>query len=380
MDINQKLQNIFKTQLRENYSRRIVFWKDPEREFENQLDELSLGEVQIIKLTGKNNFAVKQLLSEDDLVNDYLVYDPISYNDIREDWLLDIELYSEIFRADLVSLRMQDLNIPDQPALRQVVKGYSKFFGSKERMAKLAAYHSDYQASPAQLHLDILAVLSGAENNTSQAILRTILSDDPDIDENESIRNIRKFGSEAVLWEMVQKLTGYEYRDDNSLLPLASHILMSALSMTVPTTDLKGLEQYVSRHHQEICYAFVNEWLHTGKQEERQEQYYKLARRVEDFLGLSERFIKLDISSLWDSEVFPCIDEAILRKFMTEISENQVQTEEILGTIEKRRTHIWYDRFASFYEGLRQTAQMQRFTQQNAIPFGDTYRFLEAVL
>ena len=42
----------------------------------------------------------------------YLVYNPISYADMRDNWLLDIEFYSEEFRADLLSIRMSELGMP----------------------------------------------------------------------------------------------------------------------------------------------------------------------------------------------------------------------------------------------------------------------------
>ena len=76
------------------------------------MDELSLDGVKVLKLTGRNNFAAKQLLSDTDTESDYLVYNPISYSDVRDDWLLDLELYSEEFRADLLSIRMQELHMP----------------------------------------------------------------------------------------------------------------------------------------------------------------------------------------------------------------------------------------------------------------------------
>ena len=66
----------FAAPLPEFYRRRIVFWKDEDREFEKDVDELNLEGVKIIKLTGTNNFAVKKLLLHDDLESDYLVYCP----------------------------------------------------------------------------------------------------------------------------------------------------------------------------------------------------------------------------------------------------------------------------------------------------------------
>ena len=57
----------FAAPLPEFYQRRIIFWQDEDREFEPMLDELSIPNVTIIKLTGTNNFAVKKLLLHDDL-------------------------------------------------------------------------------------------------------------------------------------------------------------------------------------------------------------------------------------------------------------------------------------------------------------------------
>lgn len=63
----------------------------------------------IIKLTGNNNFAVKKLLLHDDLTGNYLIYNPFSYAQPQDNWLRDIELFSEEFRADLISMQMSEL-------------------------------------------------------------------------------------------------------------------------------------------------------------------------------------------------------------------------------------------------------------------------------
>ena len=72
----------FAAPLPEFYRRRIVFWKDEDREFEKDVDELKLVGVKIIKLTGTNNFAVKKLLLHDDLDSNYLVYCPITSSQV----------------------------------------------------------------------------------------------------------------------------------------------------------------------------------------------------------------------------------------------------------------------------------------------------------
>ena len=127
----------FAAPLPEFYRRRIIFWKDEDREFEKDVDELNLEGVKIIKLTGTNNFAVKKLLLHDDLESDYLVYCPITYTSDEDNWLQDIEYYSETFRADFISMQMDELNIAPSAAMRKTVKLYAKFFDSKERIQKL---------------------------------------------------------------------------------------------------------------------------------------------------------------------------------------------------------------------------------------------------
>ena len=77
--IQFNLRERFAAPLPEFYRRRIIFWKDEDREFEKDVDGLNLEGVKIIKLTGTNNFAVKKLLLHDDLDSNYLIYCPITY-------------------------------------------------------------------------------------------------------------------------------------------------------------------------------------------------------------------------------------------------------------------------------------------------------------
>lgn len=360
MNIAKTLQERFAAPLQENYKRRIIFWQDPEGEFSSQVDELCLENVKIFKLTGTNNFAAKLLLSETDTESNYLVYNPISYSDIRDNWLLDLELYSEEFRADLLSIRMQELGMPATPQLRKAMKSYSKFFENKERVAKLKALGGDY-TTPGQLHMDILRVLTGADASTSQGIIRALLMNGIDAENNSALINVQKFGIESVLWELINRYTGYVHTEETSLINLASHVLLTALSVTMQSSRLKGLENYISEGHQQLCYSLVNEWAHS----EYDDELYELARVVEEQRQLEKHFDSLDVKDLLNSEYFPCINECILRRYMSEISDNIIKADDIVSAVEKRRTLKWYKRVRYYYDGLLQVALMQQFYQAN---------------
>ena len=117
--------------------------------------------------------------------------------------------------------------------------------------------------------------------------------------------------------------------------------------------------------HQAYCYDFISEWLHG----EDREQLYDVARYVEDEAHLHQRFAKLAVDDLVNTECFPCINEVILTKLMTEISNHIIDVDTISTTVEKRRTCAWYEPFENFYDGLLQVANMQRFFKEHSAGF-----------
>lgn len=361
INIEQALKERFSENLPDNYKRRIIFWQDPEGQFSSMVDEIHIEGVKLLKLTGTNNFAAKMLLSETDTVSNYLVYNPISYTDISDNWLLDIELYSEEFRADLLSVRMQELGMQENTQLRRAMKIYTRFFGNKDRITKLTALKSSY-TNAGQLHIDVMAILAGTSSNTASGVIRAILMQGLDIEENKAIENIRKFGSEPVLREMIARCTGYICEEEQeSLLPFASHILLTALSVTMNPDCLRGFEGLISEPHRQRCFELVSEWLHSDEDDE----LYDIAREVEKQHNLSDRFDRSDVEELMNSECLPCINECILRHYMSEISDSIIKADDIVKAVEKRRTLKWYKRVQCYYEGLLQAAQMQQFYQTN---------------
>ena len=131
--INQDLNKRFAAPLPEFYKRRIIFWHDEDREFEDKLDDIQVDNAKLLVLTGTNNFAVKKLLNVDDTTGNYLVYCPISYESQEDNWLLNIELYSEEYRTDLMSVRMNDVDLPATPDFLRLMKVYKKFFDAQKR-------------------------------------------------------------------------------------------------------------------------------------------------------------------------------------------------------------------------------------------------------
>jgi uncharacterized protein (TIGR02687 family) len=380
--IQMRLSERFAAPLPEFYKRRIIFWHDEEGEFADQVDWLALSGVTVVKLTGKNSFAVKKLLTEDDLTGNYLIYDPLTHEKIQDDWLLDIELYSEEYRADLISMQMDELNIAPTPIMRKTVKLYAKFLESKDRKAKLRKLlrtGEKYQ-TPLQLHIDIMAVLCGLSEGWAQdviiAVLKAGLTGESSRDagkegeaerkeNNSALESIEKFGSIEAFWQLVQKYTGYVHDGEKPLNSLASHILMTALSQTMIAASLKGLERFISESCKAYCYSLVHEW----QNREDKGALFEICRQAERELQLANRFDKLEIEALLTSDTFPAINESILKRLLTDVGEGLIKTESILKIVENRRTKAWHHLTSHYFDSLFHIAKIQEFHQAHAAGF-----------
>ena len=366
MDADKVIQDLnrrFAAPLPEFYQRRIIFWYDEDQEFADKLDEIVLENAKTVILTGSNAFAVKKLLNHDDLTSNYLVYSPVSYNRQDDNWLLDIELYSEEFRADLISIWMGEMDIPSTPAMRKQVKHYRKYFNAKDRRARIVAQNK-IPSTPAQLHMAVMAAICGLKNPQPNQIIRSVFRAGLDVQNNATYREFINYGSEDAFWAMVRQGCGF-YEEEHDLGRLAIHLLLTASTRTLRPEYLAGLDIFISMPHQAYCYDFISEWLHG----EDREQLYDVARYVEDEAHLNQRFAKLAVDDLVNTECFPCINEVILTKLMTEISNHIIDVDTISATVEKRRTCAWYEPFENFYDGLLQVANMQRFFKEHSAGF-----------
>lgn len=362
--IKQDLIRRFAAPLPEFYQRRIIFWYDEEREFEDQVGELALDGVTVLALTGSNTFAVKKRLCEDDLTSNFLVYDPRPSTKDDDNWLINVQLYSEEFRADLNSIWMDEMGLPATPIIRNQVKRYQKFFRSQKHRNAVKKLVGSVSTAP-QMHLAVMAALSGCSRLQPSAVLRAVLDAGLELETNSVYQSFANYGADQAFWVMVSQGTGYSEGEDCSLGRLAIHLLLTAATRTMHTDLLAGLDAFLSVPHQAYCYDFVSDWLHSQDTT----QLYEIARYVEQEARLPQRFSKLPVADLVDTACFPCIDECILTSLMKEIGDHIIQVESIRLVVEKRRTMPWYQSVAGYYEGLLQVANMQAFFTEHSAGF-----------
>ncbi|OON94624.1 MAG: TIGR02687 family protein [Candidatus Epulonipiscioides saccharophilum] len=358
--IQNSLIERFKQPLDEFYIRRIIFWNDNDREFAEIVDEIFIENVKIIKLTENNNFAVKKLLTIDDLESNYLIYNPISCEKDEEKWLLDVELYSEVFRADYFSIKMQELNIENTHVMRQAIKIYGEFLKNENYVLALRKMDRVY-VTPTQLDINIMAILCRREGGAKNIIVAVLL-DGLEDDNNECLVKIRKVGNMNVFWEMIKKYTGFIKDEQKTLMDLATHIFLTGLCQTIDKSEFKGVEEFIASSKKAFCYSLVQDFDYNDK-------FYEITKSVEEYVNLISIFNKMDMNALIDVQIFPSVNEVILSRLFIDINEQVIRTDFILDIIDRRKVASWFNKSKDYYECLYNIVKINEFYKKNSAGF-----------
>ena len=349
-DIKQNLINTFNKPLDEFYKRRIVFWNDYDNEFESFVDELELDNVIIIKLNGKNNFSTKKLILNDEPLTNFLIYNPNRYKKEEDNWLLDIELYSDTFKADYLSFLIDELNIPDSINIRNTLKEYSKFFDNNKRLEKLKGLNVNIEDNKS-LNFSIIAVLSNSKSIELSEILLNILK--AGFENNKIINDIEKYGNIEILNKIINKYVGY---NGNNLEDLLKSILLSSLCQNIDGDLLKKYyPKYVNEANSLSCYNIINDWLNSKDSD----SAIDLLTNIGNELDINDFIEKNDISSISNCDIIPQFNEVLLKKVFTEINNNVIKVNENIKLVNKRRMMKYYDEYKNYFEGIYYASKLQ---------------------
>ena len=206
--------------------RHIIFWYDTKNEFKDLIDNLNLTDVKIIKLTKSldkkgesiytNIFKTKYTLEVIDTESNYLIYSDHPRSIDSENYLLDIEKYSEFFEADKSAMIVEELKLDrTNYKLGEIIKDYPSFFANKERREKLTKLIEQPESiNEEEFKLSILTVISGAKTVDILEIIKNIILNKSKLQDIEKWLNLdflffeikKKFDVEVTSFEQFLKI------------------------------------------------------------------------------------------------------------------------------------------------------------------------------
>ena len=189
----------------------IVFWNDPDGEFGNQVNDLDLENVQIIRLDKTPSLQAKVWI-ERELGKRWLVYAPFDEPEPANDWLLDARLRGKAFNADTASMQLEELGLTTH-ALRDHLKLRAKFLRAKERIDRLKRW---VQPGDTALDLDrkMIAVIIRADTADAASIFLKVfagfLGEDADLGlPSKALEEIASYELQEAFWTIADDEFGF---------------------------------------------------------------------------------------------------------------------------------------------------------------------------
>ncbi len=350
LEVKKILEENFNKEPMEGKRRNIVFWYDDEGEFAEDIDELRLDNAKIIKLTDNNSFYIKYLIEKEDTESNYLLYSPRSKPMPRDNWLLDIVKYSEEFSTDKAILIMRDFKVEDH-SLRNVFKGYLKFFGNKERYRKFGSFHID-KFTKEKVDIAVLSALCRLPVSDFEQVVKKILIEDLE-EENKYLEAIENFGNIDAFWELIEKRYGYTY-EERSLEKLMVMLLTTHLSYTLEENMPITWQEYISPKRSDAIVFISNFMNHAldGK------FFDLLADKAQEMLNVKGYLDKWDMDKYIECDTFRAFDEAIMDRITVNLLEGIGEFDRYRKIINKRRISHWFETYRNEYEALYFATQL----------------------
>lgn len=138
---------------------RIVFWYDIAKDMRDAFDAADLDGVEKVEILN-NQFGLKYRMLRQEPKQKFLVYNDGPEPERKDNWLLDLQLATVVFKADQAAIWLAELGLP--PQFEEVVRDHLEFYRSKSRLE-----HLKRLIDPADHKTDVLrrklAVCAGAE-------------------------------------------------------------------------------------------------------------------------------------------------------------------------------------------------------------------------
>ena len=324
---------------------RIVFWNDPEREFQNTVPFLKLDGVTTLRLDMLGALETKIRIERDEPTGKFLLYSPTEEPDYLDDWLLDVRLYSRSFRADRASILMQDLGLVNQ-SLRSHLADRRKFFDAKERLQAMKALVATDDIA-ADLDRKMIAVVVKADQPELFNLVRTVFhawaepGREVDLDIPPEVWvQVEKFELDIPFWQMVNSAFGYTEEDPslkNFLLRLVltdfAHHLKGEVAQALRPLLLprSGWPNAV------VCLA---QWRDSNS---KGSSYDRLSAEVEEALKIDDHLPNAELEALLDVMTFFGVEKRVAwsLKERVQTTAGTINAEDVRAIATRRQAGHW---------------------------------------
>lgn len=319
---------------------RIVFWYDAARDMRAEFEAVTLPGVTKLEIAN-NEFGLKYLILRQEPKGKFLLFKDGPEPEMAENWLLDLQLASAVFKADQAAIWLAELGLPLQ--FENVVRGHIEFFRAKVRVEALKRLiqASDTQT---QMRLRMLAVCAEAEGGLDTVI--EALLGELAVGKDDALRLIERSGLTDFLWKQIDQVFGYK-PDEPDFEDFAIALFQSAYALALGEDGALNAEALL----------VFRRWKNNRHWAE---AFETLSARYQDLLKIPADLQKRDFRTLVGVDHFEEIDRQIIREIVRAMSSQSASAPEVLNWVRERRQSHWYPTYADIYQAIGYATEFQQ--------------------
>jgi uncharacterized protein (TIGR02687 family) len=341
--INEQLKSFFQKENKPWEKRKIVFWYDAEKDYEESIDTLEVEGVNIVKYTGNNNFEIKYTIEYLKTDENFLIYSPIEKPLDSENWLLGLESYAEHLTVDPIDLLLKEFGLKKN--MYKAFKKYKVFFNNKSRKDRLLNYQ-EVLDNERKLGVGVISALTGINTLSFDKALRQLFSEGIDEETNRYYEAIKKFGSVNHFWLLIENYFGYS-EEKVSLEGLMYYLVINYVKSNLKVKIPNSWNEYLKESNNAI--VFINQWINHKKDSE---GFIDLLEKIDSSLNIKKYLDEWAIDDYIECEYTNKIDQKIIREISDILVQALGQFKEMLRWIDIRRNKLFYDEYKNYYDSL----------------------------
>ncbi|MDA3888609.1 MAG: BREX-1 system phosphatase PglZ type A [Allgaiera sp.] len=319
---------------------RLVFWYDGDRDMRAAFENADLPGVTKVEITN-NEFGLKYRILRQEPEAQFLVYHEGPEPVMSDNWLLDLQLATAVFKADQAAIWLAELGLPTQ--LEGVVRDHMEFYRSKARIEALQRL-VDPTDTQTQVRNKMLAVCAGVEGRLD-TVIEALIGDLAE-GRDDILRLMERANLTDFFWKHVGQTYGYQ-SDEPDFEDFAITLFQSAYRHALGEDAALNAEASMT----------FTRWKNARTSEE---AFSILSEKYQALLDIPADLSGRDFRNVMAIDHFEEIDRHIIRGLVTAMSTRTVSAADVLKWVRARRQSHWYKGYEHIYQAIAFATEFQQ--------------------
>ena len=341
------LNSRFSATSEKSRNRKIIFWYDPKKDYEELLNELELENTEIIKYDN-NSLWIRYHIEKEELNKNIVIYLPFERQKGVNNELLDIETANSdlIFNPDSTTMRLKNLGLSDE--CRAVIKKYNRFFNNKIRENDFKVFDIEDKNNE-NIDYIITAILLGIKSINVDDIIKNIIK--IYYDDKKRYEALFKFGNEEFILNLINKYFGSKITSTEEMKNVFKSLVFTYFAASISNINkLNRYGKYLLQTRVTNSQVFVNNLM----RDKSTKKYFELiSNDISKEFGIEELISTMDIEDYKNADAFSIIDNNIILHIVNQLFNSINEFEKYNELITLRESKYWYEKYYNEYNFLK---------------------------